>query len=251
MLWRDDGCKVHHERCSSCFFFFSSASSSPSMSPLSSGALTAAKAAIGILLGTDRALPFPCGSSACSSVRHANRPACPRHPRDHGPRAALPSARRGGVAHSYGGVIGLALLAMHPQRVARLVMLDPAFALAPDTANQRAAESIADLGYDSVQDATIGRNDGLGDAINPAVLEDIAEHLVQDPDGRFRFRFHRPAVIAGWGELCTPLPPIALPRPSSPGPARGGRECRHRKTGGGRGPCRSVRGATAKGRSRE
>jgi lipase len=118
------------------------------------------------------------------------------------------------VGHSYGGVIGLALLAMHPQRVARLVMLDPAFALAPDTANQRAAESIADPGYGSVQEATIGRNDGLGDAINSAVIEDVAEHLVQGEDGRFRFRFHRPAVIAGWGELCTPLPPIAQRRPA-------------------------------------
>ncbi len=118
------------------------------------------------------------------------------------------------VGHSYGGVIGLALVAMHPHRVARLVMLDPAFALSPDTANQRAAESIADTGYASVQEATIGRNDGLGDAINPAVIEDVAEHLVEGEDGRFRFRFHRPAVIAGWGELCTQLPPIAHPRPA-------------------------------------
>jgi lipase len=118
------------------------------------------------------------------------------------------------VGHSYGGVIGLALVAMHPKRVGRLVMLDPAFALAPDIANQRAAETIADPGYGSVQEATIGRNDGLGKAINPAVIEDVAEHLVQGEDGRFRFRFHRPAVIAGWGELCTPLPPITRPCPA-------------------------------------
>jgi lipase len=37
---------------------------------------------------------------------------------------------------------------------------------------------------------------------------------VQGEDGRFRFRFHRPAVIAGWGELCTSLPPIAHPCPA-------------------------------------
>jgi lipase len=118
------------------------------------------------------------------------------------------------VGHSYGGVIGLALLAMHSQRVKRLVMLDPALALSTDIANQRAAESIADPGYESVHEATCGRNEGLGEVINPAVLEDVAEHLVQGDDGRFRFRFHRPAVIAGWGELCTGLPPIDHPRPT-------------------------------------
>jgi len=65
---------------------------------------------------------------------------------------------------------------------------------------------IDDPGWATVEDATVARNAGLGDAINPGVVEDIAEHLVEGVDGRFRFRFHRPAVIAAWGEMCAPLP---------------------------------------------
>jgi lipase len=118
------------------------------------------------------------------------------------------------IGHSYGGVIGLWLLAQHPDRVRRLVMLDPALELSAATANDRAAETIAHPGYESVAEATIARNVGLGDTINPAVTEDIADHLMQDHDGRFRMRFHPPAVVAGWGELCTPLPAISLPRPT-------------------------------------
>ena len=118
------------------------------------------------------------------------------------------------VGHSYGGVIGLALLSQHADRVARLVMLDPALEMSPEMASQRAAETIADNGYGSIREATIARNIGLGEAINPAVHDDIAEHLVEGDDGRFRMRFHRPAVIAGWGELCTPLPRIPETRPT-------------------------------------
>jgi len=118
------------------------------------------------------------------------------------------------VGHSYGGVIGLHLLGAHPDRVRRLVMLDPAFLLPGATGSAQALATIADPGYASVEEATIARNEGLGDEINPAVHEDIAEHLVRGDDGRYRFRFHPPAVVTGWGELCRPLPSVPESKPS-------------------------------------
>lgn len=110
------------------------------------------------------------------------------------------------VGHSYGGAIGLALLATAPERVRRLVLLDPALALAGDFASNAAADTIEFAGWATVEEATIARNAGLGEDINWGVAEDIAEHLVQGDDGRFRFRYHKPAVVTGWGEVCYPLP---------------------------------------------
>jgi lipase len=110
------------------------------------------------------------------------------------------------VGHSYGGAIGLALLERAPERVERFVMLDPALAQTGDFATRAALGTIEDQGWASVEDATLARNAGLGDEINPAVIEDVAEHLVEGDDGRFRFRYHKPAVVTGWGEVCFPLP---------------------------------------------
>ena len=35
----------------------------------------------------------------------------------------------------------------------------------------------------------------------------MREHLVHHPDGRFRMRYCRSAVVTMYGELCTPPPP--------------------------------------------
>jgi len=37
---------------------------------------------------------------------------------------------------------------------------------------------------------------------------------VQGDDGRFRYRFHPPAIIAGWGELCSPIPRLPTAPPT-------------------------------------
>jgi len=110
------------------------------------------------------------------------------------------------VGHSYGGAIGLALLVAAPDRVRRLVLLDPAFTLPGEFASQAATETIENPGWATVEEATIARNAGLGEELHPGVVEDIAEHLVEGEDGRFRFRIHKPAVVTAWSEMCAPLP---------------------------------------------
>ena len=118
------------------------------------------------------------------------------------------------VGHSYGGAIGLALLAAAPERVRRLVLLDPALEIPGDQASENAMRTITDPGWASIEEATLARSTGLRDEARPAVVEDMAEHLVQWDDGRFRLRFPRPAVVTGWGEVCHPLPPTITPCPA-------------------------------------
>jgi lipase len=52
------------------------------------------------------------------------------------------------------------------------------------------------------------------ESIRDAVQEDLDEHLVQGDDGRWRYRFHPPAVITGWGELCSPVPRLTATPPT-------------------------------------
>jgi len=118
------------------------------------------------------------------------------------------------VGHSYGAAIGLHLLAASPERVRRLVLLDPALARPGDGASSAATGTIEDRGWATVEEATLARNAGLGDTVNPGVVEDVDQHLVLGGDGRYRFRYHKPAVVTGWGEVCHPLPELRERRPT-------------------------------------
>jgi lipase len=118
------------------------------------------------------------------------------------------------VGHSYGGAIALALLHAAPDRVRSLALLDPALCQTGEWATEAALESIAEPGWESIDAATLARNQGLGDTIHPAVVEDIGQHLVQSGDGRYRFRYHLPTVVTGWGEMARPLPGSVEPRPA-------------------------------------
>jgi lipase len=112
------------------------------------------------------------------------------------------------VGHSFGGLLALALLAAHPERVRRVLLLDPALLLPGDEVSDIAIEAMQLDGWATVDEALAFRNAGLGDEIHPSVHEEIAEHLVDGDDGRYRFRTHRPAVVTAWGELALPIPEV-------------------------------------------
>ena len=145
------------------------------------------------------------------------------------------------VGHSYGGAIGLHLLARAPQRVGRLVLLDPGFERDPQLMAAEADALMGRDGWATRAEAVDARSAGwlvtepdragpagrpagrladegsaanAGPRAHPDVQAEIDRHLVAGPDGRFRFRFARAAVVTTFGELCRAVPVVPEPRPT-------------------------------------
>jgi lipase len=112
------------------------------------------------------------------------------------------------VGHSFGGCLATYLAAAAPDRVERFALLDPAIALPPARIVAEAEETRHDEGWSSWEAARAARRADRPAHARDVVEEDLAAHLRQDPDGRWRFRFSRPAVIVGWSEMTRP--PVSL-----------------------------------------
>jgi len=116
------------------------------------------------------------------------------------------------IGHSFGGRLVSELAAVRPERVERAVLLDPALHIDPEVALERAELFRSDITFDSPDEAIEARlADGSLFTTPRAVLEEeAAAHLERGPDGRLRWRFSAPAVIAAWSEMASPAPPWPL-----------------------------------------
>ena len=111
------------------------------------------------------------------------------------------------VGHSYGGRLVLELAVLAPDRIERAALLDPAIQLLPHVGFDFAERERHDNSFASAEDAITARLDTGAPTPRAALEEEMREHLVRHPDGRFRFRYCQSAVVSMYGELCTPSPP--------------------------------------------
>jgi lipase len=105
------------------------------------------------------------------------------------------------VGHSWGGRLALELAARRPERVARLVLLDPVVWVPPHIALERAEDARQDRSFASVDEAIADR---LADnpLTDPAlVAEEVPGQLERGADGQWRGRYARSAVVAAYGEM--------------------------------------------------
>jgi lipase len=116
------------------------------------------------------------------------------------------------VGHSYGGMIGLHLLATAPERVSRLALLDPAVELPGAWLPKLADEMIDDPGWATPEEALAKRLDGRPVQARADATEDVQRHLYQAPDGRYRMRYHRGAAVTGWSEMARTTASVAHAR---------------------------------------
>jgi len=111
------------------------------------------------------------------------------------------------IGHSFGGRLVLELAALAPERIERIVLLDPAIQLMPHVGFDFAERERADRAFDSPDDAITARLETGVPTPREHLEEENREHLVQHGDGKFRFRYCQSAVVSMYGELCTPPPP--------------------------------------------
>jgi lipase len=111
------------------------------------------------------------------------------------------------VGHSFGGRLVLELAALAPDRIERMVLLDPAIQLLPHVGFDFAEREREDRAFDAPEDAIAARLETGVPTPREHLEEENREHLVRHADGKFRFRYCQSAVVSMYGELCTPPPP--------------------------------------------
>ena len=115
------------------------------------------------------------------------------------------------IGHSFGGRLAAELAAREPDRVERVVLLDPALRVLPQVALDLAELERSDVSYETVEEAVQVRYDNGRVLLAPhgLVIESDRGHMEPGPDGRLRYRYCKSAVIAAWSVMASepPAPP--------------------------------------------
>ena len=121
---------------------------------------------------------------------------------------AAPAGRCAWLGHSFGGRIAYEVAAAEPERVGRLVLLDPAIRIPPHVGLAAAENARPDRSYVSFDEGIDRRYEesALTTAPRELVEEELRHHLLPDEDGRWRYRYCQSAVVAAYGEM-TRAPP--------------------------------------------
>jgi lipase len=114
------------------------------------------------------------------------------------------------IGHSFGGRLAFEVAARRPDLVERLVLLDPALFVDPEIALIVAEKDRRDRSYASFEEGVEKRftESLLTRTSREHVVEDLRGFLVEDEDGRWRYRYSQASVIAAYGEMASSPPPF-------------------------------------------
>jgi lipase len=114
------------------------------------------------------------------------------------------------LGHSFGGRLVLEIAAKHPDRVEKLILLDPALHVLPHVGLDLAEQERHDVSFATAEEAIQARLDSGRIFSTPGEVleEEMRTHLEPGPDGRLRFRYCKSAVIAAWSVMASEPPPF-------------------------------------------
>jgi lipase len=111
------------------------------------------------------------------------------------------------IGHSYGGRLTVEITARRPELVERAVLLDPALWVPPDEAAGAAQHELAKGPWSSVEEALEARLQTVEHAPRELLEEEMEQHLVEQPDGTWFYRYSKEAVAAAYREMANPPAP--------------------------------------------
>ena len=120
------------------------------------------------------------------------------------------------LGHSYGGRVAFEVAAAAPDAVERLVLLDPAIQLLPHVGLYAAEQARLDRSYVSFDEGIERRYEESRLQRTPRALlvEELRDHLTEDGDGLWRYRYCQAAVVASYSEMARrppPFPAVGMP----------------------------------------
>jgi lipase len=117
--------------------------------------------------------------------------------------ASAPREPAAWIGHSFGARVAYEAAAAEPGRVERLVLLDPAIRIPPDVGLAAAENARRDRSYDSFEEGIDRRyvESVLSTAPRELVTTELSVHLLEDGEGRWRYRYCQSAVVAAYGEM--------------------------------------------------
>ncbi len=110
------------------------------------------------------------------------------------------------IGHSFGGRLTAEVTARRPDLVERAILLDPALWVPPDVAEEIARGELAKTPYASREEALQARAAGLERTPPEFLEEEMQEHLVEQPDGGYFYRYSREVVAEAYREMATAPP---------------------------------------------
>lgn len=117
------------------------------------------------------------------------------------------------VGHSFGGALAMHLAAARPDRVAALLLLDPAIGLDGDWIRGIADAMLSSPDYSDAEEARRQKATGSWADVDGALLDaELDEHLIELPGGRYGWRVCMPAMLSYWSELARD---VVLPPPGT------------------------------------
>jgi lipase len=93
------------------------------------------------------------------------------------------------LGHSYGGSVAIDVANLVPSRISHLVLVDPAQGLPPQEALEIAEETLRAAVFDTRDQARADLQARWDTACEEILDEEIVAHVVQDEDGRWRYRY--------------------------------------------------------------